>query len=129
VADIASRARWFINSLTAQNKFLSKLKTASETDDGDLEHAFNSANEVAGEIETPGAGALEISYYEEAGAPEVNWRRLKDSREYFSLTRQIVGGTRTQYTNCRVANVASEDDDEGGHMLTVKVIWRARKDL
>lgn len=130
MADIASRARWTINSLTAQNKQLTKLKTAKETDDRDLEHAFNTAGEVAGEVEKPGAGALELEYYEESGGtPEVNWRKLQEAREYFSLTRQVVGGVRVQYGNCRVANVTSEDDDEGGHMLSVKLTWRTRKEL
>jgi hypothetical protein len=129
VADLASRARWTINSLLAQNKKLSKLKTAKETDDADLEHAFNTASEVAGEIEKPGAGSLDIEYYEENGTPEVNWQKLKDSREYFTLTRQVIGGRRVQYGNCRVANITAEDDDEGGHMLSIKVTWRTRKEL
>ncbi len=131
MGDIASRARVFINSLTAQNKFLSKCKSSSESDDSDIEHAFNTNGEVAGEIEKPGGGSLELEVYEETnGVPEVDYIKLKDSKEYFSITRHFVPtGRRMQYQNCRVANVASESDSEGNQMMTVKIIWRTRKAL
>lgn len=131
MGDIASRARVYINSLTAQNKFLAKCKSSKENDDSDIEHAFNTAQEVAGEIEKPGGGSLELEIYEEAGGvPEVDWTKLKTSREYFSIVRQFVpGGRRMQYGNCRVANVASESDNEGSQMMTVKILWRTRKAL
>jgi hypothetical protein len=127
--NVASRARWTINSRIAGNKPLTMLKSAKETDEADLEHVFNTAGEVIGELEKFGAGAFDIEYFQEVGAPEVNWRKLKDAKEYFSLTQQIVGGERWQFNMARVANVAGESDNESGQMLSVKLIFRGRKQL
>lgn len=126
---VATRARWTINSLTARNVALSKLKTYKETDNSSVEHVLNTASEIAGEIEKGAGGALEFEYYQEAGTPEVNWRKLLEAKEYFSLTKQIVGGERLQYSNCRVANVAGDGDDQGSHMITVQIIFRKRASL
>lgn len=126
---VASRARWTINSLMARNVQLSKLKSYKETDDSDLEHVLNTAGEVAGEKEKGGGGGLEFEYFSEAGTPEVNWRKLQKAKEYFSLTKQLVGGERLQYNLCRVANVTGDGDDEGSHMIAIKIIWRAREAL
>jgi hypothetical protein len=131
VADnqIGTRARWTINSTLARNVQLKKLKNYSETDNKELEHVLNTAGEIAGEKESGAGGTLEFEYYTEEGRAEVDWRKLQSQREYFSLTKQLVGGERLQYTSCRVANVASEGDDEGSQMITVQIAWRARASL
>ena len=130
MGEIATRARWTINSARARNVQLKKLKSYSETDDSELEHVYNTSDdEPAGVIDKPGAGSLEFEYYHEASAPEVDWRALKKAKEFFSLTKQIVGGERVQYGRCRVANVSSDGDDQGSHMMKVQILWASRKDL
>jgi hypothetical protein len=130
VGEIATRARWTINSSSARNVQLKKLKSYSETDDSDLEHVFNTADDApAGVIDKPGGGSLEFEYFHEQSSPEVDWRKLKAAKEYFSLTKALVSGSRVQYTRVRVANVSSDGDDQGSHMQKIKLIWAERKDL
>lgn len=127
---VGDRARFYINSSTAQNKLLRRVESVKETDNRDAEHVFNPGeNKPAGVIRKPGGGELELTVYEEQGTPEVDWEALQDSGEYFSMTRDVVRGRRTQFLECTVANVAFSSDEQGKHMLTVKIIWSERKRL
>lgn len=126
----ADRSRFYISSSTARNKKLYKVKTAKETDARDAEHAHDTGHdEPVGVITKPGGGELELSVYEETGTPEVDWLALQEAGEFFTFVREVVRGRRIQYLNCRVANVASDDDDGGSHMISVKLIWSKRKAL
>lgn len=130
MGEIISRARWTVNSSSARNVQLKKLKSYSETDDSSLEHAYNTADDSpVGVIDKPGGGSLEFEYYHETGNPEVDWRALQKAKEFFSLTKQHVNGQRVQYTRVRVSNVASDGDDQGSHMQKVQFIWAERKNL
>jgi hypothetical protein len=131
VGELVTRARWTVNSASARNVQLKKLKSYSETDDSTVELAYNTADDgPVGVIDKPGGGALELEYYREQGArPEVDWVALKAAKEFFSLTRQDVSGQRWQYTRCRVANVASDGDDSASHMQKIQVVWSERKQL
>lgn len=130
MAELATRARWYLNSSSARNVQLKKLKNYSISDDSDLEHAYNTSDDApVGIIDKPGGGSVEFDYYQEAGAAEVDWRKLKLAKEFFSMTEQIVGGRRTQYIRCRVATVTNDGDEQGSHMQKIKVLWAERKDL
>ncbi len=126
----ASLARYIINSSSARNKVLKKVKTGKVTDNRDAEHAKGSGSKKpVGVIRKPGGGTIELTVYQEKGVPEVDWVALLDSEEFFSLTREVVDGPRTQFLECTVANVGEDDDDEGGHNITVKILWSDRKPL
>lgn len=130
MAELVTRARWFIDSSGQRNKKLTRLKTYSETDESELEHAYGAGEDgPVGVIDKPGGGSLELEYYHNTGDPEVDWRALKKAKEFFTLVKQNVGGERVQYTRCRVANVASQGDDQGSHMQTIKILWATREDL
>lgn len=128
--DLATRARWSINSVTAGTKQLKKVKSYTVTDNSDAEHAFGcDSDDPAGVIDKPGGHEIEFDYYAEQGTPEVSWRALKRAKEYFTLTKEIVGGERVQFTRCRVANDGGEGDDGGSHMIKVKIICNAPQGL
>jgi len=129
VGDLATRARWFIDSASARNVKLTKLKSYSESDDSDAEHAHNTADDApVGVIDKPGGGSLDFEYYNETGTSEVNWRTLRKRKEFFTLTKHLVGGARVQYTRCYVANVTSDGDDQGSHMQKIKILWAERQE-
>ncbi len=68
-----------------------------------------------------GGGEIPIEVYEEQGTAEVNWRREHALKTRFSFTIQYVGGTRWLYTDCIVASVSPKSDDQGSHMMSVKI--------
>lgn len=127
---VGDRARFFISSSTAQNKRLRKVKSCKETNNRDAEHVFNTGDDApAGVIRKPGGFELELDVYEEKGTPEVDWYKLEDSGEFFEFVREVVGGRRFQYLDVTVANVSSDDDDGGSHMIKVKLLAGERKTL
>lgn len=130
MGEIATRARWTLNSATARNVKLTKVKSYSESDDSDIELVYNVSDDgPVGVIDKPGGGSIEFDYYFETGVSEVDWRELKAAKEFFSLTKQVVSGERLQYLRCRVANIASDGDDQGSHMQKVRIMWSECKSL
>lgn len=128
--NLATRSRWSIDSAVAGNKQLRKVKSYTITDNGDAEHAHNCSDDApVGVIDKPGGYAIEFEYYAEQGAPEVSWRKIKRAKEFFTLTRELVGGERLQYARCFVANDGGEGDDAGSHMISVKIICNAPVEL
>ena len=59
----------------------------------------------------------------------MDWRALRTSQEEFAITREIVGGNRTQYPVCRVSKVDPNSDADGKHMLDVEVVALGEKPL
>ncbi len=130
MTEIVDRARWYLDSASASNLRLKRLKSYSETDDSDAEHVNGTGDDgPVGTIRKPGGGSLEFEYYHNTGAPEVRWRALQKAKEFFTLTHHLVGGERVQYGRCEVVNVASDGDDQGSHMQKVKILWASRDDL
>lgn len=128
--DVASRARWSINSAIVGTKQLRKVKTYKVTDNRDAEHVFGTDGEdPAGVVDKPGGAEIEFEYFVEQGNPEVSWRKLQEAKEYFTLTREYVGGERVQFSRCRVANAGGDGDNEGSHMISVKIISNSPKVL
>lgn len=130
MADLISKSPIFIDSATAGNVFLRTVQKWSVTDDSDLEPVFGTGDdEPIGMAEKPGAGAIDLEVRRVA-SPEVDWARLKRLKERFSLTTvDNPGGRRTQYAGCRVANVAPDSDDQGQHIVKVKVVYAKEQDL
>jgi hypothetical protein len=127
---LATRSRFYISSSSARNKKLLKVKTCKVTDNRDGEHAKGAGEKKpVGVIRKPGGGTLELAVYTEKGTPEVDWYALEDSEEFFEFTREIVEGARRQFLECTVVNVGEDDDDEGNHMLTVKILFSESKPL
>lgn len=56
--------------------------------------------------------------------PQVNWRKLKRTKKYFTITIQDEnGGPREKYLRCRVSKVDHSLDDEGQHIDEIEVIY------
>ena len=88
----ASLARYIINSSSARNLVLKKVKTGKVTDNRDAEHAKSSGSKKpVGVIRKPGGGTLELTVYQEKGTPEVDWVALLDSEEFFTEFRKKNG--------------------------------------
>jgi hypothetical protein len=126
----ADGAKFIINGQTPGNKVLRKVKSVKETDSRDAEHVYNTFDKKpTGVARKPGGGELELEVYEEKGTPEVDWEKLQALGEFFSITREVIGGRRTQFVDCTVANVAASSDDSHQPMMAVKVLWSERKKL
>ena len=126
-----SQKRWFLSSVSQRNLPLRRVKSYSITDDSDVE-LVNAVGENApiGFREKVGGCTIEFDYYFEQGKPEVDWAKLKDDKEIFSLVSQDEGaGKRVQYLKCRVANDGGDGDDEGSHLGKVKIVATERKRL
>jgi hypothetical protein len=126
----ADGAKFIINGQTPGNKVLRKVKSVKETDARDGEHTYNTFEKRPnGVTRKPGGGELELEVFEEKGTPEVDWEKLQGLGEFFTITREVIGGRRTQFLECTVVNVAASADDSHQPMMTVKVLWSERKAL
>jgi len=130
MSEIASQSVWSINSVTQGAKQLRRLRNYDVSDESSVEtrNAVGIDGPI-GFVDKPGGRAISFEYYSERPKPEVDWRRLKELREIFSLTQQIVGGERIQYPQCRVSTVAPSGDEEGEHMLAVEIVTLGDKRL
>ena len=128
--DVVRFSRWSINSAIAGSKQLRKVKSYTVTDNSDAEHAFSCDSATpAGVVRKSGGVDIEFEVYAERGVPEVSWRKLKRAEEYFTLTREYPDGERVQYNRCTVANDGGEGDEQGGQMITVKIIGNQPEEL
>lgn len=130
MAEISSQSIWSINSATQGSKQLTRLKSYDVSDDSSVEtrNAVGSPSPI-GFVDKPGGISISLEYYSERPKPEVDWRKLRDAKELFGLTQQIIGGQRFQYPQCRVSKVSPKGDDEGEHMITVEIVALAEKRL
>jgi hypothetical protein len=130
MSEIATQSVWSINSLTQGSKQLRRMRNYDVSDDSSVEtrNAVGSDGPI-GFVDKPGGRGITFEYFNERPRPEVDWRKLKDLREVFSLTQQVVGGERIQYPQCRVSKVSPSGDDEGEHMISVEIVALAEKRL
>jgi len=129
MGDFVSQARININ-YSGGNFQLRRVKSYDVNQQQDLEVLKAvGVEEGAGFRDSTGGYEITFEVYRETLNPEVNWRKLRKTKERFSLTFQDVGGTREQYQGVRVANVARKGDDSGSHMDTVKLLALARVDM
>lgn len=129
MGDISSQHVWSINC-SQGSKQLRRMKTYDVSDESSVEtrNAVGSDFPI-GFVDKPGGKTITFEYYSERPKPEIDWRKLRDARETFSLTRQIVGGQRVQYPECRVSKVGPSGDDEGEHMISVEIVALGEKNL
>ena len=131
--DIATRAVWNINCSprAGGSKQLRRMVDASVEGGGSVE-AVNEVGgaEPVGFTITPGPKTITLNFRERKGAkPEVDWDYLDVSKEVFSLTRQVVGGRRTQFAECMVSSKSDEDSDQGEITYTVEIVGLAGKPM
>lgn len=122
MGDVVSRKKLFIN-YSGGNYQLKRVKSGSVTHEGSTDVVLAMGVQGgAGFRDKEGGGEISLEVYRETGNPEVNWRRLRTSREVFSLVTQDEDGMREQYRSCRVAGIPdSKFGDDGEIMDTVKI--------
>lgn len=124
--DIATGATWQIScsARAGGNKRILRM-TSAEVSDGATVEAVPEVGpgEMVGFMDSPGAHEITFNMRERKQAkPEIDWLYLKQSKEVFSLTRQVIGGARTQYPECRVQSISPSDTAEGEITYTVSII-------
>ncbi|MGN6103733.1 MAG: hypothetical protein ACTHU0_01385 [Kofleriaceae bacterium] len=124
--DTATNATWQINSTSEGNKRIRRM-TSWEVSDGASVEAFSEcgpSDSPVGFVDVPGAKTISFEIRElKTPKREIRWERLKVLKEVFSLTKQIVGGSRVQYPECRVSKIdESGAADQGYVQYTVEII-------
>jgi hypothetical protein len=124
--DIATGATWQINcsARAGGNKRIRRAQSVEVSDGGSVTAVPEvGPGEMVGFMDAPGAHTITLSMRQTKGAtPEIDWLYLKTAKEVFSLTRQVIGGPRTQYPECRVSNISPSDNDQGEITYTVEII-------
>lgn len=130
MTQFASKVPWFINSATQGNRRLVGLQDWSVEDGGSTEtvNEVGSADPV-GHVTKPGNIGISLTEKIVEGVPTVDWVALRDSRELFSMTRQVENGQRTQYLDCRVSTVNESGDAEAENTREVSIVALRRKAL
>ncbi len=127
--DVASQIVWTINSDSQGNKRIRRMKDWDVSNDASTE-AQNEvgSTEPTAFVDKPGAKTITFNIRETKGTrPEIDWDALESSKEVFSLTRQVTGGRRTQWPECKVSKVSSSGDDESTNMYSVEIIALSQK--
>jgi hypothetical protein len=124
MGEINSRGLIYID-FSGGNFKLTKVKTWDIEDDKKVDVVTSATlSDGAGFREKPGGGKITFEVFRESPTPEVNYRRLRSSREKFTITIQDEdGGLREQYQKCRVSTVKRKGDDEGSNMDTVEIVF------
>ncbi len=120
----ASQSRWTISSPSQGNKRLRRVQSSQVSSDAKREAVTAQGEDrPIGTVFSPGADTISFTVYAEQGTPEVDYLKLFTSGEYFTLTREIVGGKRFQYVDCQVAGRPNpSDDNQGSHTFTVEIL-------
>lgn len=128
---LATQARVTIDSASQGNVRLRACKDSKVADGSSVEPKNGlGEDDPIGVIRKPGAKTISLNIYQEQGAkPEVDYHVLKDRMEAFVLTREVVGGATTEYSPAYVSKIDEEDDEDGGHMMSVEVIALKRRRL
>lgn len=130
MADIASKVTWTISS-TSQGKVRLRGMSKYDVKDGAKVEAVNEVggDDPVGFKDSPGAKTITFDFRQQKGRPVPDWDYLKRNKELFTLTRQIDGGTRSQFLPCRVSMVDPSGDDEGEHTFSVDIVALTEKPL
>jgi hypothetical protein len=129
--DLASQARWTINSSVAGNKQLKRVQSYDVSDDSSVEAQPEVGSESpVGFLRKPGALMISFEITETKGVRrEIDWERLKLLDNTFSLTKQVKGGQRTQFPECKVSKIDYTGDAEGKHSYTVEIVALSQKPM
>lgn len=124
MGDPVSQSRWSIASTTQGNKKLRRVQSSQVSSDAKREAQTAQGEDIPiGTTFTPGAITISFTVYLEKGKPEVNYTPMLYSGEYFTLTREIVGGKSYQYVDCQVASFPNiSGDNQGGHTFQVDIL-------
>lgn len=124
MALLGTQARITIDSPSQGNVRLRYNKSSKVSDGASAEAKNAMGSDVpVGFIFKPGAKTITLEIFQQQGVkPECDFVAMRDARELFSMTREIVGGAETQYLPCVVSKIDEDDDEEGGHMLSVEII-------
>ena len=121
---VVSQSKIFIDGPMGNFQLL-RWKDFDYTDDADAEVVRTvGVNGGAGVRFQTGGGSISANVFREQVRPEVDYLKEQKLRREFAITVQDVGGRRTQYQGCYVANVAPSDDADGNHMDKVKIIYQ-----
>jgi hypothetical protein len=131
MGDIASQSRWKIASSSQGNKRLRRVQSSQVSSDAKREaQTAQGEDEIVGTTFSPGAITISFTAYVEKGTPEVDYKTLFDSGEYFTLDREIVGGKSYQYVDCQVSTFPNvSGDNSGAHTFQVSILCRAELPL
>lgn len=127
----ARKVTWQINSRSQGNKRLRRLEKYDVDDEGET----TATNEIGSESPTgvtrkPGGFPIEFDFRQTQGTkPDCDWEELERTGEFFSLTRQIVGGRRTQFLKVSVSQYTEQGDKDGEYTYNVKLIALEKKKL
>jgi hypothetical protein len=129
----ASNASWFINApAPIGNKRIRAMESFDEGEEGSVETRteVGPSRNAAGFVTIPGGKTISFTIRETKGAqPEIDWEYLKDNEILFGLTKQIIGGRRRQYAECRVSTIAPTGDNAAELMFTVEIVALAQDRL
>lgn len=102
---------------------LQRVKTFKDDVDKTLEvRKAAGVDGGAGFKSSKGGGSITMSVYRESPRPEVDYRKLEESKEKFTITVQDEdNGPREQYQRCRVEKVTRSLDDDGENMDEVSI--------
>lgn len=120
----ATKVTWQINSRSQGNKRLRRLEKYDVGDEGETA----ASNEIGSEVPTgftrkPGPIPIEFDFRQTRGSkPDCDWVKLRDTGEEISLTRQVGGGIRTQFTPCKVSTYTETGDKDGEYTYKVSLI-------
>jgi hypothetical protein len=128
MGNVISSARLYID-YSGGNFQLKRVESLDEDDDSDTTVVTAiGVSGGAGNQDKEGGGKLKLEVFRE-DVPEVNYRRLKISKEFFSITVQDNPGERWQYQGVRVAKVARKINTDGKLMDSVDCTWQQRVQL
>lgn len=124
MGEIVSRKKVFID-YSGGTYQLKRVKSSSITHSGTREViAAMGVKGGAGTRKKEGGGEITLEVYRETGQPEVDYRALFDSDEFFTMVTQDEGGMREQHRSCQVAAIPDgKGDDAGDVMDTVKITF------
>jgi hypothetical protein len=119
--DSVSSTKFFIDGPMG-NFQLTQVKSIKVDDQSDIEILLASGvKQGAGVRFKEGGNVLSLEVYR-AKSPEVDYAKHKRLRSQFSITFQDEGGGREQYQQCFIAQVPRDDDEQGSHMMSIKVV-------
>lgn len=130
MADFASQVVWTLNSTTQGKVRLKGLQKYDVKDGAKVE----AVNEVGSDVPvgfkiTPGAKTITFDFKVPKGKILPDWDFMKTGRELVTLTKQVIGGIRTQFLPCMVSTVDPTGDTEGEHTFAVEIIALEEKNL
>jgi hypothetical protein len=129
----ASSASWFLNAgPPVGNKRIRAMESFDEGEEGSVETRteVGPSKNAAGFVTIPGGKTISFEIRETKGVqPEIDWDYLKDNEITFGLTKQIIGGKRCQYAECRVSTITPTGDNGAELMFTVEIVALAKEGL